>query len=281
MRAFRPVLALTWLLGGCSGPALLNAFAPTRGIAVVSNLSYGERPRQTLDIYRPSQRRAPVVVFLYGGSWKSGDRSMYPFVGAAFADRGFVTVVPDYRVFPEAAFPTFVDDAAAAVAWTKAHIAEYGGDPERIFLIGHSAGAHIAAMLTLDKAFLGRQGLDPDRAIAGMIGLSGPYDFLPLHDQDLVPIFVPAGDLRITQPIEFARAGAPPMLLLTGVDDTVVYPRNSQVLAARIVALGGHARVKTYDSVGHLTIVGALSGVLSWKAPVLDDCVAFMRGGDV
>jgi predicted esterase len=134
-------------------------------------------------------------------------------------------------------------------------------------------------MLTLDKSFLERVGLDPDRDIAGMIGLSGPYDFLPLHDPDLVPIFAPAGDLALTQPITHARAGAPPVLLLTGTGDTVVYPRNSLRLAARIEALGGRATVRPYSGVGHMTIVGALSGLLSWMAPVLDDCVAFMRAG--
>ena len=281
MRRIRPVLVLTWLLSSCSGPGLLNAVAPSQGITVTTGVSYGEGPRHKLDLYKPAQAHAPVVVFLYGGSWKSGDRSTYGFAGSAFADRGFLTVVPDYRVYPEVRYPAFIDDAAAAVAWTKAHIAEYGGDPDRVFLIGHSAGAQIAAMLTLDKAFLGRVGLDPDRDVAGMIGLAGPYDFLPLNDPDLDDIFAPAGELRKTQPIHYARAGAPPMLLLTGESDTTVYPRNSRALADRIEGLGGWATLKTYTGVGHLTIVGALSGLLSWKAPILDDCVAFMRSGGV
>lgn len=277
----RPVLMLTWLLSACSGSGLLNAMAPSHAITVTSDVAYGEGPRRKLDLYAPAQAHAPVVVFLYGGSWKSGDRSTYRFAGSAFADRGFLTVVPDYRVYPEVRYPDFIDDAAAAVAWTKSHIAAYGGDPDRVFLIGHSAGAQIAAMLTLDKAFLGRVGLDPDRDIAGMIGLAGPYDFLPLNDPDLDAIFAPAGDLRTTQPITYARAGAPPLLLLTGDTDTTVYPRNSRALADRINGLRGRATLKTYGSVGHLSIVGALSGLLSWKAPILDDCVAFMRSGGV
>jgi acetyl esterase/lipase len=277
MRALRPVLMLTLMLSACSGAGLLNAVAPTSNIAVTTDVPYAEGPRHALDIYRPPGTRLPVVVFIYGGSWKSGDRSMYRFAGSAFASRGFVTIVPDYRVFPDVRYPAFIDDAAAAVAWTKAHIGEFGGDPDRVFLIGHSAGAYIAAMLTLDKSFLGRVGLDPDRDLAGMIGLSGPYDFLPLNDADLETIFAPAGDLRTTQPIAYARSGAPLMLLLTGAGDTTVYPRNSRNLAAAITAAGGRATLRVYDSVGHLTMVGALSRLLSWKAPVLDDCVAFMR----
>ncbi len=281
MSWLRPAVMVTWLLGGCSGAELLNAIAPGAGIAVTTDLAYGEGPRRKLDIYRPDRLNAPVVIFIYGGSWKSGDRSMYRFVGGAFASRGFVVVVPDYRIYPDVAYPAFIDDAAAAVAWTKANIAEYGGDPRRIFLVGHSAGAHIAAMLTLDKAFLAHVGMDPDRDIVGMIGLAGPYDFLPLNDPVLETIFAPAGDLTKTQPIEYARSGAPPMLLLTGEGDTTVYPRNSRRLAEAIQGKGGQATLKVYSGVGHVTIAAAFSRLLSWKAPVLDDCVAFMRSGGV
>ena len=277
MLRVRPVLMLTWLLSACSGTGLLNAMAPSRGIAVSDGVRYADGDRHRLDLYRPAADGAPVAVFLYGGGWRAGDRGMYRFVGAALADRGFLVAIPDYRVYPEAAFPGFVEDAAAAVAWTKAHAAEYGGDSSRMFLIGHSAGAHIAALLTLDKSFLGRVGMDPDRDLAGTIGLSGPYDFLPLHDQELEPIFAPAGDLALTQPITFARSGAPPLLLLTGDADRVVYPRNADNLAARVTALGGRAEVRRYSGVGHMTIVGALSGLLAWKAPILADSVTFMR----
>jgi acetyl esterase/lipase len=277
MPRVRPVLMLTWLLSACSGTGMLNAVAPSRGIAVSEGVPYADGERHKLDIYRPAADGAPVVVFLYGGGWRAGDRGMYRFAGAALADRGFLVAIPDYRVFPEAAFPGFVEDAAAAVAWTKAHAAEYGGDPRRVFLMGHSAGAHIAAMLTLDKSFLARVGLDPDRDVAGTVGLAGPYDFLPLNDPNLDPIFAPAGDLALTQPITFARTGAPPMLLLTGDADRVVYPRNAMHLAARVTALGGRAEVRQYSGVGHSSIVGALSGVLAWKAPILADSLAFMH----
>ena len=277
MRRFASPLLLTLLLSACSGAGVLNALAPTQGITIVPDVAYAPGPRHALDIYKPAQSHPPVVVFVYGGGWRTGDRADYRFVGAALAARGFLTVVPDYREYPEVKYPGFVQDAAAAVAWTKAHAAQYGGDPDRLFLMGHSAGAHIVAMLTLDKAFLAAEGLDPDRDIAGMVGLAGPYDFLPLTDPVLGTIFAPAGDLTLTQPITYARPGAPPMLLLTGENDTTVLPRNSQRLAARVTALGGRAEVRVYPGIGHIMLVGALSRALSWLAPVLNDSVAFMR----
>ena len=206
------------------------------------DVRYAAGERNSLDVYAPdSTSFSPVVVFIYGGGWKDGEKSQYRFVAAALAARGFLTVVPDYRLYPEVRFPVFLRDNAAAVAWTKANIARFGGDPRRIFLMGHSAGAYNVAMLTLDKRWLGEAGLDPDRDLSGMIGLSGPYDFLPLHDPVLETIFAPAGNLCLTQPITFARGNAPPMLLATGTNDTTVLPRNTQHLAAAIRRDGGRA----------------------------------------
>ena len=269
---------LTWLLAACSPISVLNALAPVKGISVTQDVVYAPGERHGLDIYTPSAAApAPVVVFLYGGSWKTGSKDNYPFVALSLARRGAVVVVPDYRVYPEVLFPIFVEDAARAVAWTKANIGAHGGDPARIFLMGHSAGAHIAALLTLDRQYLAREGMDPDRDIAGLLGLAGPYDFLPLVDPVYKTIFAPARDLALTQPITYARAGAPPMLLLTGDDDTTVLPRNSLRLAERVAALGGRAEVRSYRGIGHLRVLGAMSSALSWLAPVRDDSVAFLR----
>jgi acetyl esterase/lipase len=236
-----------------------------------------------LDLYAPigapiGALRAPVVVFLYGGGWKEGDRTLYRFVGAALAARGFVVVVPDYRVFPAVRFPAFIQDAAAAVAWTRAHVGGYGGDPGRVFLMGHSAGAHIAAMLTLDRQWLGVEGLDPDRDVAGFVGLAGPYDFLPFHDPELGDIFAPAGDLRLTQPITFTRGDAPPVFVATGMADRRVMPRNTVRLAAAIRSKGGLVEERQYPGIGHKLILGSFAGVLRGLAPVLDDVTAFMAG---
>lgn len=272
---------LLGLLSACSPVDVLNALAPIEGFRMTPDVAYRPegRPehRNRLDIYAPEEANAPVVVFLYGGGWRNGRKDSYRFVAAELARLGFVTVVPDYRVYPDVRFPGFLFDASEAVAWTKRNIARYGGDPNRLFVMGHSAGAHIAAMLTLDRQWLGRVGLDPDRDIAGMIGLAGPYDFLPLRDPVLQTIFAPAGDLRLSQPITFARGDAPPMFLASGMDDTVVLPRNTTVLAERIKGLGGRVEAHLYPSLGHAPLIGAFARGLRWTAPVLEEVAAFMR----
>jgi acetyl esterase/lipase len=265
------------LLSACSPVAVLNAVAPRAGIALTQDVAYAAGGRHGLDIYAPAQRPAPVIVFVYGGSWQEGSRSMYRFVGAALAAQGYVTVIPDYRVYPAVRFPGFLQDAAEAVAWTKGHIAQYGGDPRRIVLMGHSAGAQIAAMLTLDPQWLHAVGLDPDRDISAFVGLAGPYDFLPLTDPVLQTIFAPAGDLRLTQPMTYARGNAPPMFLAAGSGDHTVLPRNTQRLAAAIRADGGQMEEKLYPGIGHAELIGAVAGPLRWLAPVLSDMLGFLR----
>ena len=255
----------------------LNLLAPRRGIVSTSGVPYAIVDGLVLDIYAPAASNAPVVIFLYGGGWQAGDRSLYRFIGAALAGQGFATVIPDYRVWPEARFPRFIQDAALAVAWTRANIARFGGDLARIFLLGHSAGAHIAAMLTLDRQWLGAAGLNPDEALAGMAGLAGPYDFLPLTDPVHGEIFAPAGDLALTQPITFARGDAPPLFLATGARDRVVRPANSINLANGVTAAGGRAEVHRYPGIGHALILGAFAGALTWCAPVLNDAARFFR----
>ncbi|MEA2731474.1 MAG: hypothetical protein QOF70_5949, partial [Acetobacteraceae bacterium] len=190
MARWLPGFAMLSVLTACSPVAVLNALAPKAGVAETQDVRYAAGDRHQLDIYAPEgERSAPVIVFIYGGGWKDGNKGDYRFVAATLASRGFLTVVPDYRLFPSVRFPAFLRDNAAAVAWTKGNISRYGGDPGRIFLMGHSAGAYNVAMLTLDKQWLGADGLDADRDIAGTIGLAGPYDFLPLHDPELEDIF--------------------------------------------------------------------------------------------
>lgn len=177
-------------------------------------------------------------------------------------------------------FPAFLQDNAAAVAWTKANIARYGGDPDRIFLMGHSAGTYNVAMLTLDKQWLGAVDLNPDRDFVGMIGLAGPYDFLPLHDPELEDIFAPAGDLRLSQPITFARGNAPPIFFAAGTADQTVLPRNTQNLADAIRRDGGRVEERIYPGVNHTKIIGAMAGLLNWLAPSMADVTTFFNRYD-
>ncbi len=264
-------------LSACSPVSVLNALAPRSGITETLDVPYAPGDRHALDIYAPAGRpAAPVIVFIYGGGWKAGDKSDYRFVAASLAARGYLTVVPDYRLFPRVRFPAFLRDNAAAVAWTKQNIGKYGGDPGRIFLMGHSAGAYNVAMLALDKQWLSADGIDPDRDIAGVVGLAGPYDFLPLRDPELEDIFGPAGDLRLSQPITFANGNAPPMFLAAGTSDTTVLPRNTEHLVAALRRDGGVVEERLYPGVSHTAIIGAMSGVVRWLAPSMADVIGFL-----
>ncbi|GGF70137.1 carboxylesterase [Azorhizobium oxalatiphilum] len=263
-----------------SPAGLLNALAAVQGgFSVTRDLAYGPHARHRLDVFRPRQPRAPapVLVFFYGGGWEEGDRAAYLFVGAALARLGFVVAIPDYRVFPDARFPAFLEDAAHAVRWVHAHAGQMGGNGAGLLLIGHSAGAHIAAMLTFDPQWLGGVGLEPDHVLTAMVGLAGPYDFLPLHSARLKQIFAPAPGLEATQPITFAHGHGPPVMLATGRADRVVDPGNSLRLADRIRRLGGVADVRFYDRVNHATLLGAFAAPLRPLAPVLLDTVAFLH----
>lgn len=268
-------------LPACSPVDLLNLAAPVEQTRVARDLPYGEGERRRLDVYAPAggAARAPVVVFFYGGRWSEGERADYAFVGATLAGHGLVAVIPDYRLYPEVRFPAFVHDGAAAVRWARANAARFGGDPARIYLMGHSAGAHIAAMLALDARFLGGSGTDP--GVAGLIGLAGPYDFLPLEADDLRDMFGPPERFAASQPIRYARGDAPPMLLLHGLDDATVLPSNTRNLAAAIRAQGGRAETILYPGISHAGILGAVAGPLDFLAPVRADILAFIeRDGD-
>ncbi|TCK23642.1 acetyl esterase/lipase [Ancylobacter aquaticus] len=263
------------------GPAaVLNALSRLEPVRVTENIAYADGPRHRLDVYAPTfgaTQGLQVVVFFYGGSWDSGDRAMYRFVGAALAARGMVVVIPDYRLYPEVRFPAFLEDGARAVQWARANAAAYGGDPSRLILMGHSAGAQIAAMLAFDRQWLGAVRLDPRRDVAGLVGLAGPYDFLPLESATLKKIFGPPAGRERSQPINFVTGEAPPAFLATGARDTTVDPGNSKRLAARIRAKGGEATLKVYDRPDHRLILGALSPPLRLVAPVLDDVTGFVR----
>jgi len=245
-------------------------------IELTRSIAYAERSRHRLDICRPAAAlAAPVVVFFYGGAWRSGSKELYRYVAKALARRGYVAVVPDYRIYPEVRYPEFLKDGARVVRWVKDNVGRYGGDPGKIFLKGHSAGAHIAAMLSIDAHWLAEVGLNPGRDIAGLIGIAGPYDYMPLRDEKLKAIFGGA-DRPETQPIYHVAPGAPPALLMTGGRDRLVEPGNSTRLAARLVAAGNAATVKTYRRVGHYVIVAAIAPLLRFLVPVLRDVDAFI-----
>lgn len=275
-RCLRPLALLGGALAGACSPAqLVNSLIPRNDFALVADRPFGNLTRQKLDIYTPTaaETNKPVVIFFYGGNWQTGAKSDYLFVGQALASRGFITIIPDYSLYPEVRYPAFLEDGAAAVSWTLAHLHEFGGDPSRITLMGHSAGGYIAAMLAIDGRWLGS-----DRArLSGPIGLAGPYDFLPLTDPVLQVIFGTEPDMARTQPITFADGSAPPFLLISGLDDTTVLPANSMRLAARIREHGGIAKEVYYPNIGHVGLVGAIAAPLRFLAPTRSDITAFLN----
>ncbi|MEO3473679.1 alpha/beta hydrolase [Roseomonas sp. CAU 1739] len=263
--------------GACSPVAVLNALAPRVGVRETTGLAYADGARHGIDVYAPKDAQAaPVVLFLYGGSWESGDRGMYRFLGASLASAGVVCMVPDYRVWPEVRFPAFMEDAAKAVAWARRNAAPHGGDADRLVLMGHSAGAQMATLLALDGAYLADAGLPPGGALRGVVGLAGPYDFLPLRSPTLRAIFGQESAWPASQPVNHVHPGAPPMLLATGDQDSTVLPRNTASLAARLRASGNDVQAVTYAGIGHREILGAFAPPLRLLAPVRQDVLRFI-----
>ncbi len=267
------------LLYNFAALATFNAFILKDGQTrvVAGDVPYGEDARQQLDIYGPDKIAAPLplLLFVHGGSWREGDRSGYAFIGRTFAARGYLTLVMNYRLVPNHPFPDFVRDVALAIAWAEKNGAGYGGDPSRIFVVGHSAGAYNAAMAVLDTSYLDAAGVDAS-ALRGVATLAGPFDFLPLDSKSTIEAFGNAPDLNATQPINFARADAPPFLLLAGTGDTTVYPRNSRSLARKLREKGGVVELREYADVSHIGILLALAKPFRRSSvPVLEDIMQF------
>jgi len=268
-----------WAARGFSAADVLNALQPQRGWQLHAGIQYRPGSRGLLDVYTPARQPdapAPMVVFFYGGSWQSGSRDIYRFVGASLAEQGIVTVIPDYAVYPQARYPDFVEDAAKAVRFAQDNAARWHGDPQQLVVSGHSAGAYIAAMLTFDKRWLGGVGLDPKADIAGFAGLAGPYDFLPIVDPVLQDIF--GGSERIdTQPLRYVSHGAPPSLLIAPRRDRIVSPDNTRRLAAQIRGHRGKVTELHYPKVGHLSLLGTFAPALRFLSPALGAITAFAR----
>jgi acetyl esterase/lipase len=258
---------------------MLNALTPDSTFDKTEGIAYGDDPRQKLDVYVPRHplENAPVVVFFYGGSWNSGSRSDYSFVGEALASRGVVAVLADYRLYPQVRYPLFLEDGAKAVAWTHDHIHRFSGDPQRLYLMGHSSGAYNVAMLALDPGLLGAVGMSP-HDLRGWIGLAGPYDFLPIQNPDVRPVFFWPDSPPQSQPINHVSRGAPPALLMASRDDDLVNPtRNTGGLARKLRQAGVPVQDFYFARTGHATLVATLSRPMRGLAPVLDEVSAFIR----
>ena len=269
------------LAAACSPLAILNAVGPRDGGVrrAARDLEYGPDRRQRFDVYAPGSASAasplPVLVFFYGGGWDSGSKDVYGWAAQALAAQGFVVAVADYRLVPEVLFPVFIQDAAAATARVAEVAAQYGGDPARLAVIGHSAGAHLATMITLDRRYMaavGKPGL-----IRAAAGLAGPYDFLPFDVASSINAFGQAPDPIQTQPLHFARADAPPLWLGHGTADVIVHDEDTVLLEARMRELGGRCEAKLYPGLSHEDLIATFSPLFRKKAPVLADVSAFFH----
>jgi acetyl esterase/lipase len=284
LRAARPwrwmaAAALITTLGGCKDVffAAINSSGSPRNVAIHRNLEFDGKNRLDLDVYAPANAAgAPVVVFFYGGSWESGKRRWYGYVGKTLADNGIVAVIPDYRKYPDVQFPDFVDDAANAVRWTRDHAPQFGGDPQRLYVMGHSAGGQIAALVACDPRYLIAAGMQTSE-LAGMIGLAGAYDFLPFVEEEPQIFGASEASQYDSQPINFVSSRQPPLLLLQGKDDDEVEPRNAISMAAKARAAGSSVQLKLYPGVGHASIILSLARNHKTHAHTLEDILAFIN----
>jgi acetyl esterase/lipase len=275
--ALLAVIVLVALGFAKGGPGLLDVIDGwTPGVGgkrVASAQAFGAHGLK-LDIWSDGEaKNKPVLVFFYGGGWVKGTRDEYGWAARAFVSKGFVVVVPDYRKVPEVVYPAFLEDAADAVRWTHDNIAKYGGDPQRIAIAGHSAGGYAVAMLALDRRWLGKD----SGIVKAAVGLSGPYDFYPFTGRAVAAMGTWPKPAE-TQPLTYARADAPPMLLVTGDADTTVRPKNARNLFRKLHNLGAPVTLKEYAGLGHEDVAMALSLPFRSKAPVLDDSAAFLIG---
>lgn len=276
-----PLLALSSVFGlfgaGRSPAALLNFTVPRSGYRVLRDIPYAGGPRQRMDFYLPPDVKAPapVVLFFYGGAFRAGRKSEYRFAGEALASRGIIVAVPDYRIYPEARFPDFLHDGARAMAKVRELAPRHGGDPNRLFVAGHSAGAYIAVMLAANPAYAEAAGGNTSW-IRGVIGLSGRYHDSPLQDEIAATIF--GGPPRDeTRPALYIRGACPPMLLAAGSREPPVVVEGKQKLAAHLRHCGSEVEEALYRNIGHAGIMLALAPGFRRRAPVREDIIRFVQ----
>ncbi|MEL6528781.1 MAG: alpha/beta hydrolase [Pseudomonadota bacterium] len=264
-----------------NGPAVLSGVdrlaGGSTGVSVKGTISTGEHPSQKVIVWGPESRDPeseplPVLLFVHGGSWRSGDPIDYGFVGRSFVPKGFVVVLAGYRLHPDAVYPAMLEDTARAIKWTREEIAQYGGNPDRITIAGHSAGAYNVVQTALERQWLGRHGLS-SRDIAGVVGLSGPYDFFPFDSDSTKASFGEAERPEETQPVNHVRSDAPAMLLIHGEADDLVKVRNSRELASRIEAAGGRVTTRYFAEMDHNAPLISLAA--PWRnSREVDDIIA-------
>ena len=269
-----------------NGPAVVGRIdrltGGDAGVALIKRVQWGDAPSQTVTVYSPKQAGTaplPVIIFVHGGGWHGGSPDDYGWAARGLAREGFIAVLAGYRLYPQARYPAMLEDTAHAIAWTYANIAEYGGDPGHIVLVGHSAGAYNVVQTALDPQWLCAEGL-PASVITRIVGMAGPYDFFPFDIEASHNSFGHAAEPELTQPVNHARADAPPMLLMAGEADTVVRPRSTRALAAALGRAGADVSTLYLPDMGHTDIVLALASPWRRRNPVVIEAITrFARDG--
>lgn len=269
------------LMTGCERAAFLAANAPTHfGVYVLEkNIRYGDKPHQTLDVYMPprinkDEKTRDVLVFFYGGRWTKGAKEDYRFIGQFFAEAGFITIIPDYAKYPFVRFPAFVDDGAKALAWVHDTAGAYGGNKNRIHVMGHSAGAHIGALVAADESYLAAHGKAVRDVIFDFVGLAGPYAFKP-DEPDLIDMF--PKPYRTMQVPTFIDGDEPPMLLMWGDADTDVGLFNLEKTEKRIIEKNGHVRRAIINGADHIDVLRAFTWLGADMTDVRDEVMRFLQ----
>lgn len=273
------------ILSGCTSSALffVNSLARFSEYTVYENISYGNHPLNQLDIYVPGEQSnrsgsaLAVVIYFYGGCWggcESLEKDKYVFVAEALTSHNYIAILADYRRYPEVKFAQLMDDARKSVEWVRSNVYRYGGNPDTIFLMGHSSGAHMAVMLSLDETYLQAQTYE---SIKGFVGLAGPYDFLPFTKPYQKILFGPEQNYQQSQPVNFVNGNEPPLLLLYGNEDQTVYPHNIINLTDKVQQVGGQVEAHLYNDIDHFSILGALSKPYQKQQPILNDIICFLN----
>jgi len=252
------------------GLLLLGLLGGNRHIRSVSSHDFGDEARQALDYYQShGDGQQPVVLFFYGGNWRSGKRRLYRFMAARLCSMGFDVIIPDYRLYPEVRFKDIITDAREA-----AQLASQLIHPEQpLVVMGHSAGAQLGSLLCLDESLLG----DDRNRISGFIGLAGPYDFYPYSSDFHWELFEPEEDYPLSQPVNFVRPDAPPMYLLHGRDDQLLRRGQSKSLMQKMQALDAEADREVYDGMGHIGILLGFSVLSRKSSKLLQDVEGFIQ----
>lgn len=283
----RQISIIIWLiliLSGCdkSELFLVNSMAKFGDYVGHTNIHYGNHAEQSLDIYLPDSiddknfTQYATVIFFYGGCWGACSnlvKNDYLFVAETLTANNIIAVVVDYRKFPAYLFPDIMLDAKHAVEWVSKNIENYGGNKNNLFLMGHSAGAHIASLLTFNENYLT---VSAYNNIKGFIGLAGPYDFLPFTESYQPKLFGPPENYALSQTTNFVDGSEPPSLLLYGNDDTRVKSRNIKSLTKIIKEKYGKVDARYYDKVDHTELLSALSIPFRGTQPILTDIVQFI-----